>query len=153
MAKLQRPAAIAILVVLDISLGALVLLASAASTMGRRILLGIYPQIRGSAATSVTYALVSIGVAVIDFILAFGLWSGRRWAWYSSLAFSMLGVATAVFTLFLRPQTGALLSLAIDLVIMYLLIQPGVQQYFAKASTQLATGSMQVTKPSVAQSP
>lgn len=139
--------------ILDIFLGALILLGSAASTMGRIILSGIYPQIRGFPAMGVTYALASIGVAVIDFILAFGLWSGKKWAWYSSLIFSMLGVAAAVSTLFLRPQTGGLLSLVIDLVIMYLLIQPGVQRYFTKASAQLATGGMQVTKPSVAQGP
>lgn len=72
MANLRRPAAIPILVVLGVSLGAL--------TMGRTVLLGIYPQIQGLPATGVKYALVSIGIALIDFILAFGLWSGKKWA-------------------------------------------------------------------------
>ena len=113
-------------------LGFLVLLAAAAQMMGHGFM--------------VTYGLespfVSILIASIDFVLAYGVWRGMRLAWYSSLGFSSLGIIAAVFALFLRPRTGELVSLVVDLVIAYLLIQPGVQRYFAISSAQLTPRDM-----------
>jgi uncharacterized membrane protein (DUF2068 family) len=136
-------------VVLDVALGVLILLAEAATVMGRVLLSGMYPQIRGGVALSVTSVLVSVVIAMVDFVLAYGIWKGKKWAWYFSLPFSGLGIALAVFALFARPRTGEFILLVIDLVILYLLMQPGVQQYFAEGSKRLPTGGMQLTKPGV----
>jgi uncharacterized membrane protein (DUF2068 family) len=98
-------------------------------------------------------ASIAIAIAFIDFILAYGIWSGRRWAWYSSLAFSAIGIIAAVLALFLRPRTSQLFSLFIDIVIILLLMQPAVHRYFTRPSPPLPTGDMPTTMPTVTQGP
>jgi hypothetical protein len=117
-----RPIAVKLLVVLDVVLGVLALLPL------------LFPQIRPFPTFGIVNDLGSIAFALISFILAYGLWSGRRWAWVFSLIFSLFGIAASIFALFVRPRTGEFVSLVIDLVIVYLLMQPGVQRYFGKLS-------------------
>jgi hypothetical protein len=70
-----RPFGVNILVLLDIVLGVLILLSE--SIM----------QIHPFPAFGVFNILAAIAFALIDFILAYALWSRRKWAWISSLIF------------------------------------------------------------------
>jgi hypothetical protein len=117
-----RPFTVKLLIGLDVVLGVLGLLPL------------MFPQLRPFPRFVIVNDLGSIVFALICFILAYGLWSKRRWAWASSLVFSILGIAILVFTLFVRPRTGEFVSLVMDLVILYLLMQPGVQRYSGKLS-------------------
>jgi hypothetical protein len=117
-----RPFTVKLLVALDVVLGVLALLPL------------LFAQLRPLARFVIVNDLGSIVFSLICFVLAYGLWSKRRWAWVSSLAFSILGIAILIFTLFVRPRTGEFVSLVMDLVILYLLMQPGVQRYSGKLS-------------------
>ena len=86
--------------------------------------------------------LAAIVFALVDFILAYAVWSDRKRAWAGSLIFSLLGIVAAVFVLFIRPRTGEFILLIIDLIIVYSLMQPGVQRYFGKGSTLLTSMDM-----------
>jgi uncharacterized membrane protein (DUF2068 family) len=95
---------------------------------------------RQLALMAVVGGLVSILFGLIDLILAYGLWKGRRWAWIFALVISILEIVFSIFALFLRPRTGELIVLVMELVIVYLLMQPGVQRYCGKRSTTLTSG-------------
>jgi hypothetical protein len=57
----------------------------------------------------------------------------------ASLVFSLFGIVVSVLGLFVRPRTGEFILFIIDLVIVYSLMQHGVQRYFGKGSTLLAS--------------
>jgi uncharacterized membrane protein (DUF2068 family) len=86
-----------------------------------------------------TAGVVFLVLAVLDFVIAYGLWSGKRWAWVLSLVFSVLGVMSSIFSLFLRPRIGEFLALVIDLAIVCYLIQPRVQAYFGRGAVAVET--------------
>jgi len=96
------------------------------------ILPEIFPHVRYFAVRPSVTGIGLLGFALIDFILAYGLWSGRGWAWIVSLAFAVLGIIFSVVSLFVRPRIGEFVSLIIDLVIVYYLMQPRVQAYFRR---------------------
>jgi uncharacterized membrane protein (DUF2068 family) len=94
----------------------------------------IFPHVLRFAVRS---ALVGIGLLVfasIAFILSYGLWNGKGWAWIAALIFALLGIVLSVLSLFLRPGIGELISLIIDLLIVYYLMQPRVQAHFARVT-------------------
>ena len=117
-----RPFTVKLLVVLDVLLGALALLPL------------LFPEIRAFPRFGTINNLGTIVFTSICFILACGLWTQRRWAWVSSIIFSILGTAVLIFILFVRPRVGEFVSLVMDLVILYLLMQPEVQRYSRKLS-------------------
>jgi len=110
----------------------LTLLSGITVIFARRVLPAAFPQIRPLSAISFTVGIVYVTFAVLDFVVAYGLWVGRKWAWVISIILSIFGIITSVFTLFLRPRAGEVLALVIDLVIMFYLIQPRVQAYFGR---------------------
>jgi hypothetical protein len=116
--------------------------------LGMLVLLpGLITHTRPFPAFGLFNDLAAIVFALIDFILAYAVWSSRKWAWAVSLIFSLLGIVASVFGLFIRPRTGEFVLLIIDLVIVYSLMHPGVQRYFGKGSTLLASRGIEVKKP------
>ena len=79
-------------------------------------------------------AVILLVLALVEFVLAYGLWSGMSWAWVASLGFALLGIVFAIFSLFLRPGVGEIISLVVNLVIVYYLMQPRIHSYFGKGS-------------------
>jgi len=93
----------------------------------------MFPHIR-FAVRSATLGIALVILAVIDFILAYGLWTGRRWAWIASLAFAVLGIVITVLSLFGRPGLGAIFALILYLLVIYYLMQPRVHAFLVKRS-------------------
>jgi len=133
LSTIGRPSAVKILVLLHILLPVLTLVRT---LLPRRLFL-----LRPYAPTPVANWLVTIIFVTIDLVLAYGLWKGKKWAWVSALVWSLLGMASSIFELFLRPLAGEFILLIIELVIVYLLMQPGVQHYFRKGLTRLQEGA------------
>jgi uncharacterized membrane protein (DUF2068 family) len=131
----QRPMGIKLLTILQIVLGILFLLGALAIGVAGFGLPEIFPHVRVFPVRLFTVAVVLFILAVIEFTLAFGVWSGKSWACTASLAFAILSVVFFVFSLFLRPGLGELASLIIDLLVLYYLMQPRVQAYFGKGAS------------------
>lgn len=129
-----RPSKVTILGILQILLGILVLLGGIALSFAGFALPEMLPQVRFFATRSMLSGLGLVGLALIDFILAYGLWNGKGWAWIASLIFAVLGIGFSTFSLFIRPRIGEFVALVIDLVISYYLMQPHVQRYFGKGA-------------------
>jgi hypothetical protein len=125
-----RPFGVKVLTVLEIALGVLTLLGGMALLFAGFILPEIFPRIRYVAAGSALSGFGLVGLAIVDFIVAFGLWTGVNWARTLALIFAVFGIGFSVLSLFLRPRVGEFIALILDLVIVYYLMQPRVQSYF-----------------------
>jgi uncharacterized membrane protein (DUF2068 family) len=119
----------------------LALLSGLVALMARMFLPETFPQIHLFPSVLLFAGVVFVIFAVIDFIIAYGLFVGKKWAWILSMIFSVLGIITAVFSLFMRPRMGEFLAMIIDLVILFYLMQPRVQAYFKRTSSIGNTGS------------
>jgi len=132
-----------LLSVLHIILGVLLVFGGAALLAVGLVLPEMFPHVRLLfAVRSVTIGIILVAFALIDFILAYGLWTGRRWAWIASLAFAVLGIVLTVLSLFVRPGFGEILALILYLLVIYYLMQPRVQIFFGRGSGPSAPQSV-----------
>ena len=97
----------------------------------RFVLPAMFPHVRFFG-RSLVFGLALLLLALIDFILAYGLWKGKSWAWITALAFAVLGIVLAILSLSTAPRIGEFVSLILNLLILYFLIQPRVQTYFGR---------------------
>lgn len=130
-----RPAGVTLLAVLEGFLGILLFLGFIALTVVSFGLPELFPHMRLIIPVRLfVVAIILLVLALVEFLLAYGLWSGMRWAWVASLVFALLGIVFAIFSLFLRPGIGEITSLIVNLLIVYYLMQPRIQSYFGKGS-------------------
>jgi len=114
----DRPSGITLLVMLEVILGVLLFLGA----LERRLARANWTL--GSAATF----LIILGA--LSFCLAFGLWTGKAWAWVGAIGLTVFSIIFSVFLLFIRPTIGEGIYLIANTVMIYFLIQPRVQRHF-----------------------
>lgn len=136
-----RPFGITLLAILQILLGLLELLGAVAVAFVSFVLPEMVPHVRFFAPRSPLSGLGLVLLAFIQFILAYGLWKGKGWAWIGSLILAVIGLVFSAFTLFMRPRVGEIIALILNLVIMYYLITPRVQGYFGKGRPSVVAPS------------
>ena len=130
-----RPAGVTLLAVLEALLGIVLFLGFIALTVVSFGLPELFPHMRLIIPVRLfVVAVILLVLALVEFLLAFGLWTGMSWAWVASLGFALLGIIFAIFSLFLRPGIGEIISLVVNLLIVYYLIQPRIHSYFGKVS-------------------
>ena len=81
---------------------------------------------------------VLIVVALLDVVFAWGLWSGKGWAWILTSIFAVLGILFSLVSL-IRGGLGSIIILIIDIVIIYYLTRPNVKAFFGEAKTSTST--------------
>ena len=69
--------------------------------------------------------LVLLILAVLGFIMTWGLWSGKSWARIITMILAVISIITGLFSL-----PGSLLSILIELAILYYLTRPHIQAYY-----------------------
>ena len=134
MSARQRPNDVVLLVLLEILLGILFVFGVFALTALGFSLPTVVPHVRIFPLRLFTVTIILLLFAGVEFVLAYGVWSGKGWAWTGSLAWTVLGIVFFIFSLFLRPSFGEIAALIIDLLLLYYLMQPRVQSYFGKAA-------------------
>jgi uncharacterized membrane protein (DUF2068 family) len=77
-----------------------------------------------------------IVIGLLALLNAYGLWKGKSWAWWMSVALAILGVLSSVFIL----PAGAV-SLAIELLVLYYMTRGQVRDYFRPVAESLPTVS------------
>jgi uncharacterized membrane protein (DUF2068 family) len=80
--------------------------------------------------TLTTTILIGIGLAlvilgVLGFIMTWGLWSGKSWARIITMILAAISIVTSIFSL-----PGSLVSILIEIVILYYLTRPHIQAYY-----------------------
>lgn len=71
---------------------------------------------------------IVIFIALVNFIIAYGLLKGTSWAWTVSLVFAVIGILRGLGTLPL-----GVLSIAIKVIIIYYLTRDNIKSFFEKA--------------------
>jgi uncharacterized membrane protein (DUF2068 family) len=66
-----------------------------------------------------------IVLAGLGFIMTWGLWNGKNWARVITIILSGISVVLSLFSL-----PGSLLSIIINLTILYYLMQPYIKEYY-----------------------
>ena len=113
------------------------------------------PSILGDAASQMTYSnplnlapgvigivLIALGavflpLGIISLIVAFGTLKGKGWAWSLTVVISVIGIAMNIISnAFSGFQTSSIVSMvvsvAINLLILYYLYRPHVKTFFGK---------------------
>jgi hypothetical protein len=80
--------------------------------------------------TLTTTILIGIGLslvilAVLGFIMTWGLWSGKSWARIITMILAVISIVTSILSL-----PGSLVSILINIVILYYLTRPHIQAYY-----------------------
>lgn len=74
-----------------------------------------------------------VPLAIVSFIVAYGLLKGRRWTWTAALVLSIISMAWYAFTVAIIPSNGGrILGVIIGAVTIYFLYRPHVKAYLGK---------------------
>lgn len=125
MSQKGRPVGVAILAALQAFGGLVWLLAGAGMIMVGTLL----PMFFGAAAGLMGPVFLVFGV--IALVLAYGLFTCRRWAWLWSLIFAVIGIVLALLEA-MASLGSAILPIIIYLITIYYLTRPHVKASFAK---------------------
>jgi hypothetical protein len=80
---------------------------------------------------SIAIGIVLIAIAIVSFVVAYGLLKGRRWAWTVTIILSIISIVWNAITLAGGNFFG-IISIIISAVIIYYLYRPHVKAYFGK---------------------
>jgi hypothetical protein len=75
------------------------------------------------------FCVVAAIFGLIYLLLAWGLWSGRGWAWTITFIFTILNLIGSLLTV---ASGIGVISLIINLLILYYLTRPHVRAFFGK---------------------
>jgi hypothetical protein len=65
------------------------------------------------------------------FVVAYGLWNGRSWAWILTVLISALGIVVGLVSIIIGTG-GSILYIIVNAIIIYYLFKPDVKAYFGK---------------------
>ena len=78
------------------------------------------------------FGIILLGLGVLDFFIARGLWKGQNWARILLIIFMILGIVYALGILFIGQVIASLLNIVIDVLIgWYLIFNKNVKKFFA----------------------
>ena len=127
----QRPTEVSILAVLQV-LGGLASFVLGVITLA---LIGSLPPPPQDVSALLIFGVVVVRIiggimsvfGVLGFVIAFGYWNGRGWAWTLGMVITAMGLILSLLTI---PQS--IISLIMNGLIIYYLTRPYVKRWFGK---------------------
>jgi hypothetical protein len=138
----QRPIGVTIIAILTILGGIGFIATGIAPFMAASLLSDISINSNMSPAVSVALssgigaALIALGIAY--FVMAYGLWKGKGWAWTITVVLSFIGIALGIVSI-ATANVGAIFHVIINGVILYYLYRPHVKMFFGKTVAAVTT--------------
>jgi hypothetical protein len=80
----------------------------------------------------IAFGAVLVAIAIVSFVVAYGLLKGKGWAWTVSIILSIIRIVWNVITLVTAANYGGIISIIISGIILYYLFRPHVKAYFGK---------------------
>jgi hypothetical protein len=80
----------------------------------------------------IAFGAVLVAIAIVSFVVAYGLLKGKGWAWTVSIILSIISIVWNVITLVTAANYGGIISIIISGIILYYLFRPHVKAYFGK---------------------
>jgi uncharacterized membrane protein (DUF2068 family) len=74
---------------------------------------------------------ILFALGIFSFIVAYGLWTGKGWAWTLTVVLAIISIALNAVSL-ASANFGAIISIIIDGIILYYVYRPHVKAYFGK---------------------
>lgn len=130
-----RPSGIGVLTAFTVIAGIVDLLAGALFLAYATVSLSILYVIFAGAGPGVLFSILSFGCFIfgmVTFILAYGLWNGRSWAWIWTLIFSIVGLIISIIGITVGV---GIIGIVIYAIIIYYLTRARVKAFFGKAAT------------------
>ncbi|MEM2084234.1 MAG: hypothetical protein QXP60_09790 [Nitrososphaerota archaeon] len=136
MEKRERPLGVTILAILEAIGGIIYLAGILLINLFLGMMMGFMPEeipemeffggFLGMIALVVSIVLLILGL--VSFLLAYGLWTGKGWAWTLTFIFSIIGILLGLVSL-----PAGIITILINIVILYYLTRPHVKAFFGKA--------------------
>jgi len=95
----------------------------------------VSPAVLVGLSSGIGIALIVLGLAY--FVMAYGLWKGKGWAWSITVVLSFIGIALGVVSI-VTGNIGAIFHVIINAVILYYLYRTHVKMFFGKTTEQAA---------------
>ena len=83
------------------------------------------PLLTLSTAFFAVLGIIILIVAILGFVMVWGLWTGNKWAWSITIALQGISIILGIFSL-----PGSLISIIISCAIIYYLTRPHVKEYY-----------------------
>jgi hypothetical protein len=80
----------------------------------------------------IAFGAVLVAIAIVSFVVAYGLLKGRGWAWTLAIILSIISIVWNAITLATAANFGGIISIIISGIILYYLFRPHVKEYFGK---------------------
>ncbi len=82
----------------------------------------------------IAFGAVLVPLAIVSFIVAYGLLKGKGWAWTVTLILSIISIVFNAISIAATAgaNLGGIISIIISAVIIYYLYRPHVKAYFGK---------------------
>jgi len=126
----NRPSGITVLAALEILAGIAYLLSSIALLVAGAIIpMTELPAFLGAMAGAFGFCLLIL--ALVSFLLAYGLFTGKGWAWFWSLVFGVIGVLVALVEA-TASLSSAITPIVLHLIVIYYLTRSYVKAFFGK---------------------
>lgn len=137
---ISRPIGVTIVAILQILGGVLLLLAALSIFLAGNTILAEMaqqnPEISVTSAFLPILGTMLLVFAAIAFLIAFGLFRLKGWAWLATLILQGINVFTNLSSLISRPAdaAGSLFQLIISGIIIYYFLTPGVKRAFGRSA-------------------
>jgi hypothetical protein len=134
----KRPTGVTIIAILNIISGIIMLIGGVALVAIGSVLPGALEEgmsgmpAEMAGAFGVAMGGIILALAIFSFVVAYGLWSGKGWAWTLTVVLSIISIALNAISL-AGGNFGGVISIIISAVILYYLYRPHVKAYFGKA--------------------
>ena len=109
------------------------------------IISGIALLSTGAILLVVGIGVVPIVLGIASFVMAYGLWKGKGWAWTITLIISVISIISAIVSIAFGGY-GAIINIIINAVIIYYLYRPNVKAYFGKPVSYSSSTSDSASK-------
>lgn len=130
MQKPIRPTGVTILAVLEFIISILGLLGGIGLIAGSSYLVSA-----GAYAGSSSYLVATGGfllvVAILALAVGWGMWTGKGWAWTVGIILAAVGIVSSLLSF----TASSIITIIIDLIIIYYLTRPHIRAYFGKGGT------------------
>jgi hypothetical protein len=80
----------------------------------------------------IAFGAVLVALAIVSFIVAYGLLKGKGWAWTVTLILSIISIVWNAITIATAANFGGIISIIISAIIIYYLYRPHVKAFFGK---------------------
>jgi hypothetical protein len=80
----------------------------------------------------IAFGVVLVAIAIVSFVVAYGLLKGKGWAWTVAIILSIISIIWNAITLVTAANFGGIISILISGIILYYLFRPHVKAYFGK---------------------